>query len=351
MPKRKKLPSLPDYTGTPSNECRLLVQKSTPLQSLSETELTLTEFKILDVYLSRIDSHDEEKRYVRFEKGELEHILGVSRILKNDLQKRLKNLFQVVTIRDESKKDGFSMIALFEKADAFQDENGLWQVDLACTPSAMEYIFNIENIGYLSYMLKNIIELTSRYSYILYIYLEQNRYRTSWIIAIEELKTLLHCTAETYQDYKRFNDLVLKKCHKELSEKTSLQFTYEPVKTKGRKYTAIRFIVEPMTNKLDASDKQSAGLISTSDQVYDEPEINYGGELANLLGDVACNNEFSPKQVRILQDLVLKAVPWGDHREYCDYLLHAVHKMNYYKEKGDKNRFSYLCKIIENDIV
>ena len=65
MPKRKNLPKIPDYTGIPTDENKLMVQKSNPLQSLSETGMSLVEFKILDAYLSRINSHDEEKRYVR----------------------------------------------------------------------------------------------------------------------------------------------------------------------------------------------------------------------------------------------------------------------------------------------
>ena len=89
MPKRKRLPSLPDYIGVPKIDDKLVVQKSNPLQTLSETEMTLVEFKILDAYLSRIDSHDEEKRYVRFEKGELEKILGVTKINKVDFGKTL----------------------------------------------------------------------------------------------------------------------------------------------------------------------------------------------------------------------------------------------------------------------
>ena len=39
------------------NEDKLTVQKSLPLFALWRSELTLAEFKILDTYLSRIDSH------------------------------------------------------------------------------------------------------------------------------------------------------------------------------------------------------------------------------------------------------------------------------------------------------
>lgn len=239
MPRRRKLPALPDYVNIGRSETELTVQKSNPLQSLSETPLTLSEFKILDVYLSRINSHEPDKRYVRFEKGELEKLLGVERIRKEELSKRLDNLFTAVTLRDENKPKGFIKIGLFAKAEAYNDD-GLWQVDLACTPEAMEYIFNIDNIGYLRYRLKNVIELTSRYSYVMYLYLEQNKFRKSWEIPLAELKKILNCTADRYTQYKFFNSEILKKCQNELQEKTPLQYNYYPVR-KGRKVHSICF--------------------------------------------------------------------------------------------------------------
>ena len=63
----------------------------------------------------------------------------------------------------------------------------------------------------------------------------------------------------------------------------------------------------------------------------EEPmEIDYGSDLANLLGEAACKNEFSPEQIRIIQDLVIKAVPVGSPLERCDYLIHQMHTLNYY---------------------
>ena len=49
-----------------------IVQKSTPLQSLWKSSLGLGEFKVLDTYLSRIDSHHPERRTVKFSKEEFE---------------------------------------------------------------------------------------------------------------------------------------------------------------------------------------------------------------------------------------------------------------------------------------
>ena len=71
-----------ELKGLPRKQEKMLVQKSNPLYSLWKSSLTLSEFKILDIYLSRIDSRHPEKRTVIFEKGELEQLLDVQKISK-----------------------------------------------------------------------------------------------------------------------------------------------------------------------------------------------------------------------------------------------------------------------------
>jgi hypothetical protein len=139
---------LSDYTGVPKDSKQLIIQKSNPLLSLSETGMSLFELKLLDLYLSRIDSHNPEKRKVRFEKGEIEKLFGVNRIKKEILDKKLDGLFSSVSVKDKSKPQGFIKMSLFETAAAYLDENGNWLVDLSCSPMAMEYIFNIENMDF-----------------------------------------------------------------------------------------------------------------------------------------------------------------------------------------------------------
>lgn len=229
------------------NEDKLTVQKSLPLFALWRSDLTLAEFKILDTYLSRINSRKPEKRVVVFEKGELEKILGVKKINNQDLKDRLLHLMgNVVEIPDESTKRGFRLITLFEEAIAEQGDYGVWQVKLECTQKAMKYFFDIENLGYLRYKLRCITSITSRYTYIMFIYLEANRYRKSWSVPLEELKEILNCDKEElYKEYKFFNQKILKRIQKEMHEKTECKYTYEPIK-KGRSVVAIRFEVETL---------------------------------------------------------------------------------------------------------
>ena len=170
-------------------ENKLIVQKSLPLFALWRSELTLAEFKILDTYLARIDSHKPERRIVEFEKGELEKFLGVQKINQKDLEVRLKHLMEnVVEIPDSNAKRGFRIVSLFEEAVVEPDEHGLWKIRLECTQKAMKYFFNVENLGYLRYKLRCITSISSRYTYIMFVYLESNRFRKSWEVSLDELK-------------------------------------------------------------------------------------------------------------------------------------------------------------------
>lgn len=329
--------------------CNYLVQKSNPLQSLSETKMTLAEFKILDAYLSKIDSHNPEKREVVFDKGELENLLDVVRITNTDLARRIDNLFKVVTIRDPEKPNKFTKIALFSCAECTQDDNGQWTVRLACSPEAMEYIFNIESIGYLRYRLKNVVNLTSRYSYLLFLCLESNRFRGAWTIPLDDLKKMLCCTADTYSEYKRFNDLVLKKCQKELSQKTDIAFDYVALR-RGRKVSSIQFILKTPQNATD----------SPIEPLFDDPEEFdwadfYGSERLATLAD-GCNYEFNKAEMeQIARVLVRINIP-------CDrttkselfgkqfYLREKYAALNVIMcKKPIKNRFNYFLKMLDSD--
>lgn len=341
-------------TGVP-NEDKLTVQKSLPLFALWQSDLTLSEFKILDTYLSRIDSHKPDKRAVMLEKGELEAILGVQKINKKDLEARLKHLMEhVVKLEDRGSKKGFRLVSLFEEAVAEQDDNGLWQVKLECTQKAMMYFFNVESLGYLRYKLRCITSLTSRYTYIMFTYLEHNRFRKSWEVDLDELKQILACDKDDfYKEFKRFNERILKKVHKEMHEKTECKYTYEPIK-KGRSVVAIRFTVETLP-KLTFEDDIDPNQYT----IFDVQE-----EMENQEREYFCDeefNDFTDEQLDVLRELIRHKVPedlieshyavlqnrleayrWAS----ADYLRRQVKVARLRKPK---NLFAYVKKMLENE--
>lgn len=351
---RKKKIVEPDYTGIGSRPENAIVQKSKPLFALTESNLTLPELKILDVFLSRINSHDPEKTSVIFERGELEKILNVTKLNEKDLDLRLKHLFTSVKIQDDDEPRGFVRIGLMERAEAKQDENGLWQVLLKCTEDAKEYIFNIENLGYLKYRLSLIVNLTSRYSYTMVLYLLDNRYRESWIIDLDALKKLLGCTSESYNQFKVFNSKVLNMCKQEIESKTDLRFTYEPVKA-GRKVTKIRFSVK--TNQQISVEDILPLSASTETIEPDEEDLmleKYGSKrLADLAAN--CNYEFSKEQMEIISAILNETnLPWTNSSSGIPELQRWDYLSKKYKEfliavksYNVKRRFEYFKKMLE----
>ena len=337
------------------SEDKLTVQKSLPLFALWRSELTLAEFKILDTYLSRIDSHKPEKRTVMFEKGELEKLLGVKRIRTEELDERLKHLGTPIRLDDSTAKNKrFTRISLFEKATAEQDDYGLWQVELTASPSAMKYFFNIENLGYLRYKLRCITSLTSRYTYIMFIYLEANRFRKSWEVSLDELKEILSCDKEeTYKAFKRFNDVILKKIHKEMHKKTECRYSYFPVK-RGRSVKAIRFEVEILPKQYEAPEQLEMSGFTDSEPVFDVSQSET--ERRDLYRDAFAPYAITDDQIDELVQLARRHIDARGHftgsaldQQIYNYLLSAKRHAKTNARGEIKNIYRYLLPIIENN--
>lgn len=122
------------------NDKNLVVKESKRLLPLSGNGVSRWVLKMIAVYFSKVDLHNLNNRNVRFENGEIENILGVDRIEKDVLIKKLDELFVIITIEDTNNPRGFIKISLFENATAYTGEDGNWLVDLSCTRTAMEYI-------------------------------------------------------------------------------------------------------------------------------------------------------------------------------------------------------------------
>lgn len=344
MPRKKK--AIEPIVGPGKDpENKLTVQKAKPLFSLWRSDMTLAEFKILDTYLSRINSHYPDKRTVVFTKGELEQLLGVKKINKADLSARLNGLGRFVELEHSDKK--IHKVALFEEAYGEMDEKGLWVVKLTCTDKAMKYVFNIEKLGYLRYKLRCITSLTSRYTYILFMYLEDNRYRKSWEVDVNELRKILNCNDdELYKEFKFFNQRILKRCQKELLEKSECRFEYEPIK-KGRRVTSVRFTVETLDDAIgpDPELAQIPGQMTVEDFEEDEP-----------MGFLALDGlGFSTAEKKLLMTAAYEVIPYqGDkaarEMQIHQYLYKLVQKLKIRMEKvAVPHPHAWLLTAIEND--
>lgn len=361
---KKKIEPIVGTGKSPEN--KLTVQKSIPLLSLWQSDMSLPELKILDTYLSRINSHEPEKRTVIFTKGELEGLLGVKKINRPQLAARLKSLGRFVDV-EEGNTRKVHQVALFEEAYGEIDDNGQWTVKLTCTEKAMKYVFNIEKLGYLRYKLHSIVSLKSRYAYVLFLYLEYNRFRKSWEVDVDVLRKHLNCAEdESYDAFKVFNDRVLKRCQKELHEKTECRFAYLPIKS-GRRVTSIRFTVETLSDAIGAEIQGEDPDQITIFDVEDHEE-----HILRERRESICHGfgnklfaEFSDEELVELRGLAWKlADPDVEAHHYAalhdlrmahenavaDYICSKILTMNVYGRRHPiKNRYSYLKKSLVND--
>lgn len=259
----------------------LLVQKSLPLFRFTKTPFSVIELKILDIYLSRIDSHKPDIDTVIITKKELEYLLydkenelNKKRLNIKDLMANLNTLMKKTVLQDiksiqnpnlpldidvsdintqiednQSNKKHHKKLSgdfllknlpLFELADMIVNvDTGNYNIILKCSSVAKPYIFNVEEIKYIRYKLRNIFKLKTKYSYNLFIYLEQNKFRKKWTVSIEELKSILG-SENKYNTFKEFNRSVLQPSIENVL-KTERQFTFNFIRSNGNTITHIEF--------------------------------------------------------------------------------------------------------------
>ena len=338
-----------------------IVEKRNVLNELRTTLHTTQELRLFSIYLSKINPYDKNTRIVRFPLSDFQRIMNFGKLniaqLKASASSVLKS--QVFLPKENG---GFKGVNLFETFDVDQDGSGSWYVEINATNAALPLMFDFKD-RYFKYELWNALRLKAPSQIRMYEILKQYETIGKREIEVKKLQELL---GVNYTRWDRFKAKVLDSCQQALKETTDICYAYERGKTgTGGKWLSVVFYIKKNEDYIDQltldefismqPQPEPVDMISGDElegqmTIYDETqEIDYGSELANLLGGAALNDEFNPDQVRVLQDLTIKAVPSRDHIEMCNYLVKHVHKMNVYNPKGAK-RFTYLCKMIETDI-
>lgn len=345
---------------------RLTVQKSIALLNiLHEMDIGTTGYKIVETYLARINSRKPEQRDVIFERGELEKLFGVTKIKNEKLDEALEVLMSQVNLAkvgDMPARNYVARLNLFDYAYGFLNSaTGRWTVRLKCSDTAMRYIFDIEDKGYISYKLKTVASLGSSYAYHLYMYVEANRFKhLTWDVSIDELKKKLKCDEAAYSTYGRFNDLVLKKARKELIEKTECDFEYKANRT-GRYVSSLTFTIHPSTKAVPNIDvtgelpiTKILGIESSSIPASEKKKLElYSGALDNMFSALELR-ELSALLVSMPEEKLPKA-------KFMDKDSVDIRRYNYLHEKYTqlmridaktpiKDKLAYLKRMIRSDM-
>ena len=329
-----------------------VIQKSMPLlQELRHRNLTVFELKLIEVYLSRINSHNPDSRTVIFAKNELKKIFGTSfrtDILRQSLQ-HIQNL-QVSEIAADGTRTTEKTTNLFDYSELVYDMGGVACIKLECSQRAMQYIFFLEDIGYLRYKLRNVVHLNSKYSYTLFLYPLQHKFQKSWRISIQELIDILK---PPYGNYTEINKAILKPVLVEINEKTSLKYAYYPIK-KGRTVFEVEFeIIDwgEVKKIADEIEQEQPELL----EISNDSAENNGGLDINFLME-SCENSFTANQIKALIPVINHDKLKEEDRQYGLNIAIYNYLSKKYRlfvvieqETTVYNRFKYFYSMIEGD--
>lgn len=335
-----------------------LVQKSDPIALMRTVPFTLGELKILDTYISRINADDPQHDTVIFTQKEFEKLLGYNcdyRTLKKSTAAMLQKTV-TLTMPDKT----YRQFNLFEESEYCKNENGEPIIKLTCTRTASPLFFCLGQYHYFEYAIENILKLSHKASYLLYVYVTKHNFRKKWKISLDELRdNIFDCKEnQSYRAYKEFKRAVLDPAIKELNTKTDCHVEYTPIK-RGRAVAEIEFTCYQLADRIDENKSAAAPSLTVSDNA-DYIAVYGSVELATLAG--ACDYKFNAKQMQEILEILdrIENIPYdlksgttlGGRCNYLQEIYSQLLKTEYRKEiNGDKpikNRFAYFKSMLED---
>lgn len=238
-----------DYTVAKSNQ---IVQKS-------RYDFSVTEQRTIAYICSKIKPIEviDKAKGVPFQLDYEFNILDYARVcglvnngkLYNEVKTALKN------VSDKSMwltlEDGTETVVRWFDRVSTNKRNGIAKIRI--DDRLAPYLFDLKS-KFLSYGLKNILNMKSQYSIRLYELLKSyhgmrsgqgqtDHKKTSWTIDLDELKKkLMIDNLKTYNDFSKIRTKVLEVAQKEINELTDISIYFEPI-TKGRKTEKVKFSI------------------------------------------------------------------------------------------------------------
>lgn len=245
-------------------ERNYLVTKSNQIVQKSRYNFSVTEQRAIAYICSLIDpveKEDDSNFQLEYTFNILEYarICGIEQNGKfyTEVKGILKNLHDKsmwLTLPDGSE----TTVSWLAKA-TISSKSGIAKIEL--DKDLVPYLFDLKN-KFLSYGLKNILNMKSQYSIRIYELLKSHHdmrisqvdkrdaveregspQKTTWTIDLDELKKMLMVDKiKTYDNFKDFRKKVLEVAQKEINELTDTNIYFEPI-TKGRKVVKIKFSI------------------------------------------------------------------------------------------------------------
>ena len=230
-----------------------IVKKSNAIARARWQPESVWEPRIVALVASKVRADDEDFQTYRIPVSELTGVADEN-LRGNQYQEIAKSIEHLgkATIRIEGNKPrNFRQYNIFSMCGY---EDGC--LIAGFHPDLKPHFLNLRE-QFTEYNLMQFLMLPSCYSQRMFEFLKSWSGKPEIIISVAELHELLSTPPSFRADFKEFRRWVLEKAHKDITEKTSFRFEWEPVKA-GRSVEAIRFLFAPGRKAIAEAEKQKA---------------------------------------------------------------------------------------------
>lgn len=199
------------------------VRKSRLLIESIKKPLSINSYKLLDLYLSLIDSDDLTTSEVVIRKNSLKKLMNITNSYN---EQSLKTICEEISSLKLCENSG--MFSCFDSA--FDNRTGREVIVMKCSREAEKLFFGYNaEADSITYPLYDTLVLKNKYSARLYPFLKFKLKdgETKFQISIEELKEILLCENLYIGNYTKLNQNVLSKIHSEINQSTSVCFEWK----------------------------------------------------------------------------------------------------------------------------
>jgi hypothetical protein len=348
--------------------------------------MTITQARLLSIYLSKINPFDVTSREVSIKLEEYAKIMQFKKYNITQLKQSAIELTKLTVsfykegIRSEYTKNGIlkefkvTTSLLFKNFNLIKNDRDEWTVNINCHDDVLFLMFELKK-HFFKYKLWNTLQLASFNHQRMYELLKQYENAGAREITVKDLRQFLGLKENEYKDWDNFRRRVLESSQKALEENTDIKFTWEisDRQGKGGKINSIRFNImenenyarqydydeflvgqeEPEITGIEEGFEQKCDeFVDAGEEPGDEPNQVYQDLIIFLMD--ACENEFSMVEIQVIYDMMLKIVPysfsagWG--LDAYDYLRRKHNELKWRNENTEiNNRFAYFKKLIELD--
>lgn len=243
------------------------VNQSTELVNMRQ-DLNLTERRLIYSLIALVQPDDKDFKTYVVQIKDLAELIGIT---ENSFYERVEKAVdglqskQLIIERGSGNNKIVDKITWVQRATYIRGEG---QIRIKLSEDLAQYLLNLKS--YTKYRLMNVLKLKSEYSWRIYELLKEREWRlqpitvgdkkwkTSRVLKVDELRSLLNIPSDKYKLMKHFRESVLDKAKKELAEKTDIIFDYQVYKKAGRKIDSFIFYInENSKNKREHLDIDS----------------------------------------------------------------------------------------------